>query len=170
MMKRMLLGLALALVTMSLHAADAHKDRYAMFPQAEKGYVRYIVEVPKTENDYEHKVELLIGKNMMVDCNHHSFSGKVEKLPLKGWGYSYYKVSDIKSGQKFFSMFFKCNKLIANNGIIIIEKKWICNSPNKVTKNIVKMAVTDNTVRVNLFNFIFCRYNKSPRNGINPIY
>ena len=98
MMKRMLLGLALALVTMSLHAADAHKDRYAMFPQAEKGYVRYIVEVPKTENDYDHKVELLIGKNMMVDCNYHSFSGKIEKLPLKGWGYSYYRVSDIKSG------------------------------------------------------------------------
>ena len=79
-------------------------------------------------------------------------------------------ISDIKSGQKFFSMFFKCNKLIANNGIIIIEKKWICNSPNKITKNIVEMAVTDNTVRVNLFNFIFCKYNKPPRIGINPIY
>ena len=67
-------------------------------------------------------------------------------------------------------MFFKCNKLIANNGIIIIEKKWMCNSQNKFIKNIVKRAVTDNVVLVNLFNFIFCKYNKPPRIGINPIY
>jgi ecotin len=86
------------LAGISLYAADAPKDKYSMFPQAEEAYARYIIEVPKTENDYDHKIELLIGKNMMVDCNHHSFSGKIEKLPLKGWGYSYYRISDIKSG------------------------------------------------------------------------
>ncbi|KYJ86537.1 serine protease inhibitor ecotin [Sulfurovum riftiae] len=98
MIKRMLFGLALALSTISLHAADVSKEKYGMFPQPEEGYVRYIVDVPKTENDYDHKVELLIGKTMLVDCNHHSFSGKVERIPLEGWGYTYYKVSDIKSG------------------------------------------------------------------------
>ena len=98
MVKQMTLGLAMGLIGISLHAADTPKDKYSMFPQAEDGYIRYIVEVPRTENDYDHKVELLIGKTMMVDCNHHSFSGKIEKFPLKGWGYSYYIVSDIKSG------------------------------------------------------------------------
>ena len=62
--------------------------------------------------------------------------------------------NNIKSGQKFFLIFFKCNKLTANNGIIIIEKKWMLNSPNKVTKNIVRRVVTDNILMVNLLNFI----------------
>ncbi len=90
--------LVLALAGTSLFAANAPKDKYRMFPEAEEGYIRYIVEVPKTENDYDHKVELLIGKRMMVDCNHHSFSGKMVKFTVDGWGYSYYKISDIKRG------------------------------------------------------------------------
>ena len=98
MIKRILFSFAFVWGMASLYAADAAKDKYGMFPLPEKGYVRYIVDVPKTENDYDHRVELLIGKRMMVDCNHHSFSGKVEKIPLEGWGYSYYKVSDIRSG------------------------------------------------------------------------
>ena len=98
MTKQIAIGIAAGLIGVSLQAAEVPKDKYSMFPQAEKGYVRYIVEVPKTENDYDHKVELLIGKRMMVDCNAHSFFGKVEKFPLKGWGYSYYKVSKINNG------------------------------------------------------------------------
>ena len=98
MIKKITFALTALSVGIALHAADTPKEKYSMFPKAENGYVRYIVVVPKTENDYDHRVELLIGKSMMVDCNHHSFSGKIEKFPLKGWGYSYYKVSDIKSG------------------------------------------------------------------------
>ena len=98
MIKKITFALTALSVGISLHAADTPKDKYGMFPKAENGYVRYIVEVPKTKNDYDHRVELLIGKTMMVDCNQHSFSGKIEKFPLEGWGYSYYKVSNIKSG------------------------------------------------------------------------
>ncbi|BAF71782.1 serine protease inhibitor ecotin [Sulfurovum sp. NBC37-1] len=98
MIKKITFALTALSVSISLYAAETPKDKYGMFPEPESGYVRYIVEVRKTKNDYDHKVELLIGKTMMVDCNHHSFSGKIEKLPLQGWGYSYYKVSDIKSG------------------------------------------------------------------------
>ena len=98
MIRQITLSFAVLTLGVVLHAAETPKDKYSMFPEPEEGYVRYIVEVPKTENDYDHKVELMIGKTMMVDCNHHSFSGKIEKFPLKGWGYSYYKVSDIRSG------------------------------------------------------------------------
>jgi len=98
MVKQIILVLMSTLIGTALQAADPKKDKYSMFPQAEEGYARYIIDVPQTDNDYDHRVEFLIGKNMMVDCNHHSFLGKVEKLPLEGWGYSYYKVSDIKSG------------------------------------------------------------------------
>lgn len=81
-----------------IYAADAPKDTYHMFPKPSKGYVRYIVEVPKTDKDNDRRIEVLIGKKMMVDCNYHTFWGKIEKFPVKGWGYHYYKISDIRNG------------------------------------------------------------------------
>jgi ecotin len=96
MIKKMIL--AFSLTVLSLYAAETVKDKYRMFPEAEEGYTRYIVDLPKTDNDNDYKIELLIGKSMMVDCNYHSFSGKIEKFPLKGWGYNYYRVTNIQSG------------------------------------------------------------------------
>jgi len=98
MVKKIILALAVTSASLSLYAEPANKDDIHMFPQAQEGFVRHVIEVPKTENDYDHKVELLIGKNMMVDCNHHSFSGKIEDVTLKGWGYKYIEVKEIKSG------------------------------------------------------------------------
>ena len=98
MMKQIILALFVLLAGQSLHAADEKKDNIHMFPQAQEGFARYVVEVPKTENDTDHKVELLIGKNMMVDCNHHSFEAEIKSVTLKGWGYKYLEVGDIGSG------------------------------------------------------------------------
>jgi ecotin len=98
MLKSFFSLLMVLLLSTNLTATDTTKDKYHMFPKAKDGYVRYIVAVPKTENDQEHKVELLIGKNLMVDCNHASLSGKIERKTLKGWGYHYLEVSDIKRG------------------------------------------------------------------------
>ena len=98
MLKNLLSLLIIALFSTQLSASDTFNDKYKMFPSAKEGYVRYIVEVPKTDNDTDHKVELLIGKNLMVDCNHASFSGKIERKTLKGWGYHYFEVSDIQRG------------------------------------------------------------------------
>jgi len=98
MIKKITLVLVATLVGSSLYAEPAKKDNIHMFPQAEEGFVRHVIEVPKTENDHDHRVELLIGKNMMVDCNHHSFSGKIESITLKGWGYNYLEVASIQSG------------------------------------------------------------------------
>ena len=98
MIKNFTLALAFTLAGETLHAEPAKKDNIHMFPQAQEGFVRHVIEVPKTDNDYAHKVELMIGKTMMVDCNHHSFSGKIEDITLKGWGYKYLEVKEIKSG------------------------------------------------------------------------
>ena len=81
-----------------LYAEPAKKDNIHMFPQAQEGFIRHVIEVPKTDNDYDHKVELLIGKMMLVDCNHHSLMGKIESVTLKGWGYTYLEISNIQSG------------------------------------------------------------------------
>ena len=98
MVKILTMALFIVLSAPSLYAEPAKKDNIHMFPQAKEGFVRHVIEVPKTDNDYDHKVELLIGKTMMVDCNHHSFSGKIESVALKGWGYQYLEVKEIRSG------------------------------------------------------------------------
>ncbi len=98
MLKIITIVLSVMLTGLSLYAEPAKKDNIHMFPQAQEGFVRHVIEVPKTDNDYDHRVELLIGKTMMVDCNHHSFSGKIESVTLKGWGYKYLEVKKIQSG------------------------------------------------------------------------
>ena len=103
MINKIILSLAVTLVGVSLHAEpgkndSVKKDNIHMFPQAQEGFERHVVEVPKTKNDYDHRVELRIGKNMMVDCNHHSFSAEIKSVNLKGWGFKYLEVGDIKSG------------------------------------------------------------------------
>ena len=74
------------------------KDNIHMFPQAKEGYVRQVIEVPKTDNEYAHKIALSIGKVMLVDCNHHAFYGEVKEVSLKGWGYTYLEVDEVRSG------------------------------------------------------------------------
>jgi len=98
MIEKITLTIALTLAGTSLYATDAKKDKTHMFPKAKEGFVQHVIEVPKTENDYDHRVELLIGKTMLVDCNKHSLRGKVETVNLKGWGFKYLEVSDIQNG------------------------------------------------------------------------
>ena len=81
-----------------LFAADVHNEDVSMFPKAKEGYIQYIIRVPKTENDASHKVELLIGKTILVDCNQRSFFGKIKEVNLKGWGYTYLDVTSIEKG------------------------------------------------------------------------
>jgi len=73
----------------------AANEKTKMFPKAENGYTKYIIDVPKTANDFDHKLEVIIGQDMMVDCNNHRIIAQVEERDLKGWGYSYlYITSD----------------------------------------------------------------------------
>ncbi len=98
MVKTMAITLSVIWAASSLFAEPVKKDNIHMFPQAKEGVVRHVIEVPKTDNDYDHRVELLIGKNMMVDCNHHSFEAEIKSVSLKGWGYKYLEVGKIQSG------------------------------------------------------------------------
>ena len=98
MVKYIILALSVMVFDVSLYAADATKEKIHMFPKAKEGSVRYVIEVPETDNDNDHRVELLIGKKMLVDCNQHSLRGKIENVTLKGWGYKYLEVSNIHNG------------------------------------------------------------------------
>ena len=103
MIKKIIFALAVIITASSLYAepaknANVKKDKLHVFPQAKEGFKRHVIEVPKTENDQDHRIELRIGKNMMVDCNHHSFEAEIKSVTLKGWGYKYLEVDEIRSG------------------------------------------------------------------------
>jgi len=96
-MKQFIVAVLIVFVNVSVYAGS-QKSPIHMFPEAKDGYQRYVVQVPQRNNEHDHRVELLIGKNMMVDCNHHSFSAEIKSVTLKGWGYSYLEVENIQSG------------------------------------------------------------------------
>ena len=96
--KQVILAILVISGMTALYAEPKNMGDIHMFAEAKEGYERFIVNVPKSENDYDRRIELLIGKEMMVDCNHHSFSGEIKHMVLKGWGYSYLEVDNIQSG------------------------------------------------------------------------
>ena len=83
-------ALSFFFAVMSAHGAD----RLEAFPPAEEGMVRYVLQLPKQDDESIFKVELIVGKTVQVDeKNRYFFGGNIEKETIKGWGYPSYKVS-----------------------------------------------------------------------------
>lgn len=62
-----------------------------IFPEAEKGFKKMIIEVPYSENDANKKIEFYAGIWMEVDgCNTFNLMGTYEQKDLQGWGYNYW--------------------------------------------------------------------------------
>lgn len=77
-------------------SAVAQPKPLQAFPAAKEGQHRYVIEVPKAEDEYALKVELIIGKTVPTDgVNRHFFGGEIEEVELKGWGYSYYEMKEL---------------------------------------------------------------------------
>ena len=82
------------LVLLVAPAAVADDD-LEPYPPAEAGYERMVFRLPAAENENDHKVEVMVGKTMEVDCNQTAFRGSLESQVISGWGYTYYRVPQI---------------------------------------------------------------------------
>jgi ecotin len=81
------------LVTMSAVLAA---DNMKAFPPAEKGMVRYVLQLPAQKDEYAFKVELIVGKTVQLDeGNRYFFGGKIEAENIEGWGFTRYVVSEL---------------------------------------------------------------------------
>lgn len=68
----------------SVQAAD---DYLKVYPPAEKGMVRHVVQLPKQDDEGLLQVELIAGKIVRLDqINRYSFPGKFEMKVVSGWG------------------------------------------------------------------------------------
>jgi ecotin len=93
-MKNMLsitaLGLIFAVVT--AHAGDNMKA----FPPPDQGMVRYVLQLPKQDNESAFKVELIVGKTLQLDeRNRYFFAGEIQQETIQGWGFPRYNVSQL---------------------------------------------------------------------------
>ncbi|MCZ4339816.1 serine protease inhibitor ecotin [Shewanella colwelliana] len=69
-----------------------------MFPQPTEGMVQHILNLPELENEAQYRIEILIGRTELVDCNKHGLRGELKQMNLDGWGYNYYQVDSISDG------------------------------------------------------------------------
>ena len=84
--------LFLMLVASAVQAADSLKA----FPPAGEGMSRYVIYLPKMENEDLLKVQLIVGKTMKLDPqNRYFFGGRLETEMIPGWGYDRYLLKSL---------------------------------------------------------------------------
>ncbi|MFG0633588.1 serine protease inhibitor ecotin [Pseudomonas sp. xss_2] len=67
----------------------------APYPEAEQGFTRQVIHLPAQADESAHKLEILAGKTLEVDCNRQRLAGTLEEKTLEGWGYSYYRLEKV---------------------------------------------------------------------------
>lgn len=95
MMKSPMATLAFAAPLMLMASANAapapaSASDLTPYPAAEQGQSRHVIQLPAMDDEQNYKVELIAGKTMQVDCNHHRFGGSFEEKTVEGWGYNYF--------------------------------------------------------------------------------
>lgn len=86
---------AIALLAVS-GVAWAQNDDLKPFPAPEAGMQRFVIRLPAVPVPEDHKVEVMVGKTLQVDCNRQRFSAKVTPKVAEGWGFPYYVVGALK--------------------------------------------------------------------------
>ncbi|MEI7901341.1 MAG: ecotin family protein [bacterium] len=85
---------ALSLLSALLSAQAA--DNMKAFPPAAEGMVRHVMQLPKQDDEYAFKVELIVGKTVQLDeGNRYFFGGKIEEQIIEGWGFPRYMVGKL---------------------------------------------------------------------------
>ena len=94
-MSKAIVSLLLALGLGASAAAIAATDDLKPYPAAQPGQQRLVIRLPVVDQPDEHKLELLVGKTMQVDCNRRFFGARLTTKIAEGWGFDYHVVGPI---------------------------------------------------------------------------
>lgn len=83
--------LLLLLWSAGMTAVYSQEKELKPFPKAWKGVERFVIQVPAKDAEDNYQVEIMAGKTLKVDCNHHGLIGSWAAKDVKGWGYTYYQ-------------------------------------------------------------------------------
>ena len=53
---------------------------------------RHVIRLPALDDEDASKVELVVGRELEVDCNQHWYGASLSKEVVSGWGYSFYVI------------------------------------------------------------------------------
>jgi ecotin len=87
--------IALLACALPLAACAATPEALKPYPAAADGYARHVIELPAQANEAEHKVELIAGKTLEVDCNQQRLGGQWQEKTVEGCGYNYYQLGQV---------------------------------------------------------------------------
>ena len=86
---------AIAALALSLPLLAAAGDALKPFPPAADGEQRYAIDLPPLADEAAHKVELIAGRTMEIDCNQYRMGGRWEEQTVQGWGYTYHRLIQV---------------------------------------------------------------------------
>ena len=85
----------LAAVLLSPAHAAGSADAMRPYPVADPGFERFVFDLPAVDNEADRKVEIVVGKMLMVDCNRIWFGGDLERRIAQGWGYPFFVLAKV---------------------------------------------------------------------------
>lgn len=90
----MMLLVPLSGISQLTQAANSDNDRMMKpYPPAAADMQRNVIVLPAVSNEQNYRVELIIGKKAVADCNLVHLAGSLTEETAKGWGYPYYRVT-----------------------------------------------------------------------------
>lgn len=76
-------------------SAMSQNDDLKPWPAANAGETRHVIRLPAEGDEAAYGVELVIGKDLEIDCNRHWFGGRLERQIVSGWGYPLYRLTSV---------------------------------------------------------------------------
>lgn len=93
------------LLTLAAPAGALPRPDLSAYPAAAAGERRWLIQLPErpplageaglSASPHDWRVQLIVGRELLLDCNRHSFRGRIRSESVAGRGYPILRVTDV---------------------------------------------------------------------------